>query len=280
MGVDLLFCQIVEAEYNATVNTIEAAIGVPQLALRALKGYIKRFEAVTIAFVEGRLDVIEALVNQLWNLLMNEVPFDRFDAKNICELAYTCLALRRHFFPADDDTGASDASYVQFIPLSTRNALRDFTDTTTYQNFDTYVCKLGFRRTLRGFVNAMLAEIQTELDELLARLGTNKIDEWIHDYRTASLPFLRLMNELDKFVQCAFATCNFAQTAINKREDISDRLLYERQGTGWSVKADDFLLSVRKKESKVRSRIDALRTRLANPKFDSQGVKASDILKF
>jgi len=280
MSLDKLYCTIIEAEYNATVATIEAIQGVPLLALRALKGSIKKFSAINLAFVEGRLEILENLLNQIWQLIMNEVPFDRFDRKNICELAYTCLALRRHFFDATDTTGASDADYVQFIPLDIRNGLRDFTDSTTYQNFDKYVCKLGFRRSLRGFVNAILADIQTQLDELLNTLGINKIDEWILDYRRASLPFLRKLQELDKFAKCAFSTCNFAQTAINKREDISERLLYERQATGWSIKADEFILSARKKENDLRIRIDELRTRLANPKFGSEGVKASDIMKF
>lgn len=276
MSNSLLYCQIVEAEYNSLVNTLETLQNVPLLALRALKGYIKRFEAVVLAYIEGRLEVLEALLNEMWGLIVNAVPFDRFSTKNICALAYTCLALRRHLFPLDGD----DPSYVLWIDQDIRDGLRNFTDSTTYQNFDKYVCKLGFRRTLRGFVNTILGQIQTELDELLDKMGINKIDEWIHDYRTASLPFLRKLEELDKFAQCAFETCNFAQTAINKREDISDRLLYERQASGWSVRIDDFIQNAQNKENRLRQRIDELRTRLANPKFGSDGVKASDILKF
>ena len=280
MSQNLLFCQIVEAEYLSTINTIETLVGVPQLALRSLKAYIKRFEYVLLATIEGRLEVLEALANQMWGLIIDQVPFDRFDTKNICAMAYTCLALRRHFLPAGDNTGASDASYIKFVPLDIRNGLRDFTDTSTYENFDKYVCKLGFKRSLRGFVNAILGEIQTKLDELLVIMGINRIDEWINDYRTLSLPFLRKLELLDNFAQCAFATCNFAQTAINKREDISERLLYERRATGWSVKIDDFILSAQKKEDSLRQRIDELRTRLANPKFGSEGVKLTDIMKF
>jgi len=97
MSQSLLFCQIVESEYNASVNSIETLIGVPSLALRALKGYIKRFEFVVLAGVEGRLRILEDLLNQLWQLTINATPFDRFSTKNICQLAYTCLALREHF---------------------------------------------------------------------------------------------------------------------------------------------------------------------------------------
>jgi len=280
MSQSLLYCQILTAEYNSLVNTLETLIGIPQLALRALKGHIKRFEYVVLAFIEGQLEILEALANQMWDLIINATPFDRFDTKNICALAYRCLALRRYFFPADDNTGASDATAIQFIPLTIRNSLRNVTDTSTYENFDKYICKLGFRRTLRTFVNTILGEIQTKLDELLVTLGINRIDEWIYDYRTLSLPFLRKLAELDKFFQCSFEICNFAQTALNKRSDISDRLLFERQATGWSVKIDDFILSAQKKEDSLRQRIDELRTRLANPKFGSEGVKLTDIMKF
>jgi len=126
----------------------------------------------------------------------------------------------------------------------------------------------------------MLDYIQTQLDELLVILGINKIDEWINDYRNISLTLLRKLETLDKFAQCAFEICNFSQTAINKREDISDRLMYERQATGWSIKIDDFILSAQTKENDLRKRIDELRTRLASPKFSSNGTKLSDIMKF
>lgn len=277
MSQSLLFCSIVQAEYDALINTLETLQTVPLLGLRALKGYIKKFEYVIMAFIDGRLDIIEILLNQMWELTMNSEPFDRLDIKNVCRLAYTCNALRKHLFPTDS---SDDPSYVLWIDSSIRDSLRDFDDNTTYENFDKYVCRLGFQRTLRGFQNKILAEIEDELDNLIIKLGINRIDEWMNNYKISSLSFLRALQDLDKFAQCAFSTCNFAQTAINKRENISERMLYERQGTGWSVKIDASIEKAIIHENNIRSRVDALRTRLANPKFDSQGAKISDIMKF
>ena len=277
MSQSLLFCQIIEAEYRATISTLETLQLVPLLALKSMRGYIQRFKYITLSALDGKLDVIESLLNQMWELTMNNEPFDRLDSKNICRLAYTCNALRKHLFPTDS---SDDPSYVLWIDSSIRDSLRDFDDNTTYENFDKYVCKLGFSRTLAGFKNKILAEIEDELDAIIVKLGVHRIDELIENYRRVSLPFLRALQDLDKFAQCAFSTCNFVQTAINKRQDISERMLYERQGTGWSVKIDTFIAKAITHENNIRSRVDALRTRLANPKFDSQGAKISDIMKF
>lgn len=276
MSQNLLWCSIVEAEYRALTNTLDLLINVPHLALRVLKGHIKRFEAVVLAGVEGRLDVLVALLDEMWNLIMNSTGFDRFDKKNICGLAFSCRALRDHLFPAD----GNDPTYVQGIPQDVRDTLRDFDSGLGLDQFDKYVCKLSFKSLLNGFVDETLKYIQVQLDELLELLGINKIDEWIDDYITASLPFLRALQGLDVFAECAFEGCNFVQTALNKQEDVEERLLLQRQGSGWSVKADDLIASARRKDNELRQRIDELRTRLANPKFGSQGVQASDLLKF
>jgi hypothetical protein len=272
---EALFCQIVQAEYNVTVNTIDLALVTPTLALRILKGNIKRFEAVVLAFIEGRLEIIEELILQLVDLLKINT-FDRFDSRSFCRVAYSCAALRQSLFPQS----GNDPSFVNSIPEAIRNQIRVTEDDSAYEVFEKFVCKLSLRALLDGFVSQTLAEIQAELDELLNRLGIEKIDEWIQDYFNAIVPFLRLMQNLDVFAQCAFETCNFVQTALNKQESVSKKLLLERQATGWSVKADDAINKVINKESELRLRINRLKIQLANPKFGSDGVKPSDLLRF
>lgn len=134
---------------------------------------------------------------------------------------------------------------------------------------------------MAGFVDSTLNDIQTQLDEYMEQLGVNsKIDEWIQDYLNASAPFLRAMESLDKFAQCAFDGCNFVQTALNKREDVEERLYVKRVGQGWSVKADKIIRKAQIKENDLRARIDNLRIRIANPKFDSLGEFKDNLLKF
>lgn len=276
MSQSKLFCSLVEQQFRALEDSLELLVNTPYLALKSLKGYLIKFEKLTLAVVEGRLVVLENLLNDMFNLLMNSVPFDRFDKKNVCALAFQCFALREQLFPTDEN----DPIYVQFIPIEIRNILRDTSITSSYLSFEKYVCKLGFSKFLRGLINETLADIEDELDELLIKLGTNKIDEWIQSYLSQSFVFLRELQKLDTFTNCVFEGCNFAATAVNKREDYTSRLYYEKQGDGWAIDINRIAGPITQKEDDLRAKIDELRTRLANPKFGSEGVKLSDLLKF
>lgn len=272
---ELLFCSIVEQQYNGIVNTIDLAINAPTLALRILKGQIKRFEMLVLAVIEGRLEVIESLILKMVDLLKLDT-FDRFDRRDFCRVAYACYALRQSLFP----NSGNDPSLVSMIPEAIRNQLRISSGDSAYDVFEKFVCKLSLKAILDQFIDDLLSDIQDELDEMLRKLGIEKIDEWIQQYFDAIVPFLRLMQNLDQFAQCAFATCNYVETSLNKQEDISKKLLLVRQGTGWSIAIDKVMSDVVQKEADLRRRISRLRIQVANPKFGSDGVQASDILKF
>jgi len=270
-GPELLFCQMAQREFDALLAVLNSGLFAPILALRILKATIKRIEAVVLAFVEGRLIILEELVLSLFKLAKID-PNEPLGGRDFCRVAFACKAIFLSLFPENGD----DPVFVQGIPLSIRNAIRN----GDFDLWETYVCKLTLKGILDGFIDDYLSEIQDELDDLLEQLGINKIDEAIQKYFNAITPFLKQMEGLDKYLDCGFATCNFVESSINAQVDFSNKLLISRQGTGWGVKADELIQSVLDKESDLRARINNLRNRLANPKFDSEGVGIDDILKF
>ena len=144
----LLFCQIIEQQYNATVATIELASSIPAIGLRRLKGHIKRFESLILSPVEGALATIEYQLLKLLEVLKID-DWDKLHRFDFCRIAYTCLALRKTLFPENGD----DPDYMLWLDEDIRNDLRNIGTSDDYQTFEKYVCKLGLKSMMRGFIN-------------------------------------------------------------------------------------------------------------------------------
>lgn len=266
-----LFCQYLEVYYTTIVTTLNGLIYFPVSQLRILKALIANFNAIILKYVELRIDAINIIVSQLLDL----VKLDTFDKyRNLfCQIAYLCEALRETLTPVN----GSDPSYiVNLIPETVRNALRN--RTSPYGQFEQYICKLSFKGLIQGLIAERLQAILDEIEELLAKLGTDKIDQWIENYIVALAPFIREMQVLDSFAQCGFETCNFTQTVLNKQEDVGDKLSIQKRKTGWTFKVDSALQGVYAKEAELRQKLIDLRTKLQQPKWGTDGILPENLM--
>lgn len=280
-----LFCALAQKRYDEISSSIDAAIIAPVYALRIYKNALRRFEILVLNAVDTSLTSIESKIWGMIDLYKMDI-FNRFQESSMafCELAYTCEAVRETLFPTENDPSVGgdsgdDPDFVKSIPVSIRNSLRNYSDSNTYQTFEKYVCKLSIRRILNQYIIDFLDTIETQLNVLLNKLGINKIDEIIQTYFNTIGPFFSYLALLEKFANCAFSTCNFVQTALNKKEDVTDKLEIEQQGSGWIIKRTDYLNYVYSKELELRQRIIELKELISKNKPFRDGPKSDEVMK-
>lgn len=249
-----LFCRMAEAQFRAYDTALTTAVLFPASQLRLLKGAINAFKNSVLMLVENQLEYIE----QYLAGFLGENNYDVSKKINdFCRVAYTCKAAMEAMFPED----GNDPIFVQMIPKSVRDQLRN-PNTSSYATFEQYVCKLSLYAMMEEFNSYILDSFEQQLDALLAKLGVNKLDELIADYMDLIAPFLRELDVLNKFAECAFAACNWTATALNKKEEYAEKCSVEPSGDGWIFKMADWMEDVNQREFRARSKIYELKNKI------------------
>ena len=268
MTGEALFCSIIEVQYDAFISLINSIISGPRMAV----GLVLSFIQSTTMLV---FDAIKTLVIALEQLIINYLDFDGFDLsqtkENICQVAWDCAFLRNKLL---DTFGLSD----------------DFKD--DFQKFEDVVCKQGLRNFFENWVST---ELLGGIDELL--IGylqqineaydkvSNKVDELVNYLLTTpiinGMSFQELMEELDKYAQCAFSTCNWALTSSNQREDYLDNLSVARSEAGLFVFVADGWNKFTEDKDILTDYINNLRDQLATKHtFDTaRGIQPDDLAR-
>jgi hypothetical protein len=206
-----LFCSILEAEYNALVLLIETAIEFPHVVLQLLKSAIDATLSLVYKVIEASIIAIEQTIIDTLNLDGIDLSKTK---EGFCDVAFSCVALRDKIF---NMLSISDKKREELI--------------SDFDEFNDLICKNSLRGLFEGFTNtAILEPLLKLLRDYLKQIddGFTYIDQKVQDYiektLEAEIPLLGrsfrdYMDDLDAFAQCAFATCNFAATSLNFKED-------------------------------------------------------------
>jgi hypothetical protein len=279
-----MFCQMTESIYNALVAAIETALALPIQFLRSIESVIRKVELIILSAIESQL---EALENQLFLFLDNEGlnPDTSEQKQSFCAALFACSALKDSLFDPTDTTGNSDAIFVKFMPLSVRNEIRG--DSGAYGTFEKYVCKLSLRALLDQYIDAALLQIAEVLQELRDQLlDALNIDEYISQYEEflqTPIPGLNknifeLMDELDKFAQCAFGVCNFIFTSSNQQEEFAAKAYIEKNGGEWVVNLKELTKTMDENGEILLNKIDELLAFADGSKDKPKGISADEVM--
>ena len=275
------FCSVAQAEYDGIVALIEQLLLLTPHALRLLKSSINFYKRFTLEVVDKNLQVWEQRFLD-WADLSQAGDFDkqREARMQFCRAAYVCTAVREAMFPES----GNDPAWVNSIPQAIRDQLRIGSNTSTYEVFERFVCKLSLRSILDNFRRYLVEELEKLLDQWLEQLGINKIDQWIADYMNAlgETGILEALARLDSFLQCFFEACDFVQTAANYKDDAAEKIQLEQVGDGWQFKTADWITDVSAQEQNLRTRIRDLKSKLVlfeDDKTTGSGTKPDEVMK-
>ena len=215
-----LFCKVLEQQYNTEIDTIEAVLYLPVRALRDVKSNIKRVENLVYNSV---LLIVEKYEKQLLEILfLNKINQLEENVNNFCQVAFSCQALVTILTDPDND-------YLSFLDQATKDQIA-----SNYALFEQYVCVLGLKRIVNSFVDDILSEIRAILVTLSDRLeNALRLTEMIEAYQDIldSSGIIDLLNYLRAFLNCAFSSCNYAESANNALNNYMEKLALSDNGS-------------------------------------------------
>lgn len=277
-----MFCAMTEEVYDALIVAINTALLLPAQFLQSIKSVLRKVELIILASIQTALEAIE---NKLFAFLdINGLSADTSEQKdNFCALLFACSALKDNLFDPNDTSGDSDAIFVKMIPLTIRNEIRS----GSYDIFEKYVCKLSLRAVLDNFINYALlniADILTNLRiELIDALNIDDLIDQYEELLQADIPGLNksvydLLDDLDKFAQCAFGTCNFIFTSSNQQSDFAAKAYIEKNGNDWVINLKELTLEIDMTGEILLNKIDELLAFATGSEEKPNGISSDQVM--
>lgn len=213
-----LFCKMLETKYNTLISSIETYILFPLKTTKRILSYVKRLENVIYKNVNDQLDVLIQLLNDLFVL----EELNKMKVKsNFCDVVFQCEAI---------------------LDLMVEYGILSESQKTNYSLVEKYVCRGGITKAINGFFNEQkqaildkVLELQTYLnntiDPIFDGFITNYNDILNSEIGDTGKTIFEILSDLSKYVNCAFAVCDFASTASNANEDYFDKLYVKLDGS-------------------------------------------------
>ncbi len=245
-----LFCNMLEAQYNALISAIELLLGAPAFALARLKSNIQRLFDVLYAAIIAAIEILAAQLDELLAL----GAIDQNESKMaFCRIAYACQPLRSVLFSSGN-------------PLLFFLSDQEIQDAqNNYQVFEDLICKVGLGSLLDSWTNVALDAIEAQLDALEAQLlGALGIDDLIDAYMQLleDSGIFDFLEQLDEYAECAFEVCNWLETSDNKKEEIYEKLGVKKSGSSFIFDVVDDIQKVYDADNDISVSIAKMRARI------------------
>ncbi len=269
---EVLFCNMLNANYTATTSTINSVIRIPLFGLTKFKSTIQRSNKLIYTVVEAGVDVILSKLDELFAL----IDIRNYESGyNFCQVAYACEALMDQLF---------NSSLLNFL---SDEAKQDALD--NYDKFELYVCKGGLGFLINNWIDQQLDVFEAQLDLLEDKLlGVTGVDELIEAYMNfltkpiiGDQSILDLLDLLDKFGACGFATFNFRATASNKQEDYNEQLSIDKEADSYVFVVDEALQGFLDSDTRINTKINEARLKIARWRNDNtrdEGTPPDEIM--
>jgi hypothetical protein len=261
---ETLICTVMEQQYNAFMSIIDFAMSAPRVFLQILKSAIQAAAFLTLDVIRSAIIIIEQQIISALNL-------DGFDLsktkKNFCQALWDCHVIKKTVYDIFNiDQDAED----------------------NYEEFEAIVCGSGLRALFEGLTGEHLLEpLGEQLDGFLTDLTRINgkvlaaVDDYMYYLNNTDIPgiditFQELLAEIDKYAKCAFSTCNFALTSLNKKEDLESDMGVE-VGENGLVMVLDMFTDFTADMSFLTNKITTLRA-LINDNTPKRGVPPDEVM--
>ncbi len=245
-GPDKMFCDLLRVQYAALTTSLQAALVLPLKFVKRIKSYIKRITQIVFRKLLTELDALEAI-------LIKILEMDKFNNGltncDFCWIAWNCEAV---------------LDLLKTKAIFPSNAFDNF------ENFTNFVCNQNLQGLVSSFIDDRIQEIQDALDDIEERaLNALDLDSFITQYQDlldtpiAGKTVFEWINELDKYVNCAFAICDYADTALNLKTDTLEKLALQITGNTVIVSLDLLTVGADNLDAQVSAKITSMRNRLA-----------------
>jgi hypothetical protein len=275
MSPEVMFCQMLETQYNQIVFIVDTLIQLPKMALQVLRSAYERIYSILLKGIGAALDVIEA---QLYLL----IEFSTVEIKDYkddwCKIAYACKPLTDLLF--------KDGGVLAFsgINKKTRNEWRG-----NYNLFNEFVCRDGLSDLISNYRALMLDELRDKIKNLKDKLDISPmLDRLTQAYldKVEDSGIYEYMDKLDEWMDCAFAVCTSLETALNFQEDSLGTMALEKVGNSyvfkkaldWSNNVYTYQTELDLQASKLDNLIDELSSGASKQSIFDRGGKGRDSL--
>jgi hypothetical protein len=249
MSSENLFCKIIQNQFNSTIDRIDSIIQLPLKGIRDVKSNIQRVENLVYSITKNEVTRIENLVIEI--LFLNQInQLQQVD--NFCRVAFSCQILMETLINNSE-------IYLSFLDSTTISQL-----SADYGLFEKYVCILGLRNIINNFTDNILEQFKNRLIELLSSMeDALRLDELRYWYNNALINsgIFNYLNELQKFANCSWEVCDWANTSVNKISDYTDKLaisLNNVSATGWGENIDSLLENYYDLDGELETKINDL----------------------
>lgn len=226
---EVTVCSTLELKWEALNDLLIIAKQIPD----KLKKYIKTLLKALQTNLNSKIYEKARMLIDMLNRLINYAKKKGSDSADMCKMLYECEA-------SYDSLSEIVADYYPDADVKKYFRSQGFDDPFTgmsfasgYDAFEYYACKLSLSNNISSYIyekaKAIVEALDSLIDMTLEMANSNhyvamikaKLAIAIRMYENAIQDIIDIMNELDKFVNCGFAICDFASSAKNLQDDIS-----------------------------------------------------------
>lgn len=264
--IDSTTCLYLDSLWNQAMRNGELLSAVPVSALKLLRSSVM---AIHNTILNSAYIVLDSLENSAskFEISTESDPKDKSKEK-LCKMVFQCKAALEYLIPKD--TTKESIMTKSLIPDSkVRNTIRDYLYNngpvdSSFDMFETFYCKLSMSYSLESLLSDMAMGILASLYELLRKIKPviSMIDNAINSYMTAIKPFLEFMDGLDKFGECALASCDYATTSKNYKDDQSQKLYIQKTNDTWVFTGIEWIDKVYTEYNDLENRINSTKSKM------------------
>lgn len=240
-----IYCILLQDLFRSSVRIIEAAITAPLFIYRTFLNSLKRISSLLQYTVETDIYIIEQEI-------IKALAFDDIDLlknnSDFCNVLRQCEALLNIILSPDNKLLGLTAEQKELV-------------LTNEQQFEDLVCKQSLRNLFENYTDSLLADFDEQLDRLEDILNSYKIIDLIDKYlqNIQDTGILDLIDDLNKFNNCAFSLCDVSTMSENYKNDLAEKLGLEEQNGTWFVNFDEFINEIIEKQEELNRRINDIR---------------------
>lgn len=282
-------CNLLRQTWLSIITLLENLQDVPKQLLDRIRNLMNKLKNLILETIRDHLQMIIDFIERFLALR----AIDQNKARqSFCSTLYACLPavkkLNEYGILSDDVYnklfGPTLITVDDLEPLG----IQTLTFHSNFEAFEYIACRLSLTSLLNSFMDEMINKLFDYLSQFEKFFD---LDYWLQNtfigrqiltlvalYETAFETILKIINdELDPFLDCAFAMCDFAISSQNFLDDFSTRFKLERESTPdlgttlrgpWAVSRDKMFSEF---ESSI-SDSKAIFTRIQN---DAERVKTN-----
>jgi len=250
---DQIICKLLKDEWSALKNMIEAEAKILRAIYDRIKAITSRLKNIIIRRVVGLIYEIFKVIRGMLGLdtITNNLARDKW-----CQVMYQCqpmIVKLSKLIGQDFFTWLYGPDDITTLDLSKYGIPKQHF-TSKYEAYEFVACRLSLRGLLDGVAKDTAEWVTSYLERLLEYLDLEywlkrttygrKINNLIRYYERLFEFIKPYLEELEKYMNCTFALCDFGASSNNFADDFCQRYSIGREKNSagkikWTVLKDD-----------------------------------------